>query len=143
MMPNQEAKDLVAYDYMKGTEDNPETFMKKYLKLGENQKEALFSRHKQEIDKMAQEYKKNPALFKEPSKVKGTLVKAAMNAPKYLGLAGIASGHIPAGLALLAAPTAERAGLNLLGRRAGKEALSPEVRSLLMSEILGKLGGNR
>lgn len=108
MVPDENTRKLASYDYFKDTEENPESFIKKYNKLTSNQQQMLLPEHKSTLDDLSNLYKTHKALFKQPSiglfakpGIRGGLIGAA-------ALAGYT--HHPLLAALALEPTVAEAG---------------------------------
>ncbi len=124
MAPNQEARDLIAYDYLKGAEDNPQEIINRYSKLGKNQRKLLFPKHWKQLDNLEKINQRMPGILREPKEGLGTLAR--------YGLAG--------GLAVGASPLAGAAAL--LGPKVAEEGAEwlmqvPAIRNLLLSGGVG------
>jgi hypothetical protein len=143
MMPDEESKNLIAYHHFRTEEGDPAAFIKKYMKLGENQKNIMFNEQdKATLDNYSKLHESNPDLFKEPAK-KGGLGSMFGLGRQALGVGGIAGGHIAAGTAILGYPLLKRLGLGATGRLAetgAATALSPTTRALIMSQLLKERG---
>jgi len=143
MMPDEESKNLVTYHHFRNEEGNPDAFIKKYMKLGENQKNILFNeKDKEQLDNLSKLHESNPDLFKEPAK-KGGLGSMLGTGRQALGAGGIIAGHPAAGAAILGYPLLKRLGLGAIGRAAetgAATALSPTTRALIMSQYLKERG---
>jgi len=71
ILPDNESKDLSTAAFMRGTENNPEAFLRRYRGLSDKQKSLLFSNDKKRLDQLA---KVTPSVTK---KLPAQTVKAA------------------------------------------------------------------
>jgi hypothetical protein len=114
-LPNQEDKNKVAYDVVKGGDDNPDEWIKSYGKLGNNQKDLLFPQHRKELDELQAVQKRFPSAFLEP---------------RELGRAGKLFETFRVGGSIAAAPLTHGASLAIIG--------APMIGRALQSEALDK-----
>lgn len=130
MAPNQEARDLIAYDYLKGAEDNPQEIINRYSKLGKNQRKLLFPKHWKQLDNLEKLNQRMPGILRESKEGLRTLEKLG-TAASY-GLAGsLAVGVSPlTGLAALLGPKFAEEG-------AGWLMEVPAIRNLILSGGIG------
>jgi len=128
MAPDQETRDMMGYEYLKGTEDDPQELINRYGKLGKKQRKLLYPNDYQQLDKLHNLNKRVPGIFREPREKLETFAR-------FGAAGGLLGAHSPiAALVALGGPP--------LAAEVGEYLMSnPQLRELyLKGMISGKLG---
>lgn len=124
MVPNNDIRDLAAYDYFKTAIDDPAKFMQKYKQLSSDQKQLLVPDYKDILDKFSNLYKKTEVPFTKPKEYSSWL--------KFLsGVGGLGTHSLgmPGLTATLVAPAAAEIAAKGI-------TLSPAARKQIIEQAL-------